>query len=51
MSRTDRIIGIVLGIVVGIVVLIAFVFFGSEDAIDAPSIEGSGAQQSTTSSR
>ena len=33
------IIGIVLGLVIGVGVLIAFVFLGSEDSIDAPSID------------
>jgi hypothetical protein len=40
MSRTDRLIGIGLGIVVGIVALILFIFLGSSDSIDAPSIDG-----------
>jgi hypothetical protein len=37
--RVDRAIGIVLGIVLGIAVVIVFVFFGSGDTIDAPSID------------
>jgi hypothetical protein len=37
--RVDRAIGIVLGIVLGIAVVIVFVFYGSNDTIDAPSID------------
>lgn len=37
--RIDRAIGIVLGIVLGIAVVIVFVFYGSGDTIDAPSID------------
>jgi hypothetical protein len=36
----DRIIGIVLGVVVGVGVIIAFVFFLSEQTVDAPSLSG-----------
>jgi hypothetical protein len=36
----DRIIGIVLGVVVGVGVVIAFVFFLSEQTVDAPSLSG-----------
>ncbi|HYU62095.1 MAG TPA: hypothetical protein VEK39_15175 [Solirubrobacterales bacterium] len=39
MSRGDRAIGIGLGVVLGIVAVILFVFLGSEDTIDAPSID------------
>jgi hypothetical protein len=35
----ERVIGIVLGIVLGIVVVIIFVLYGSEQTIDAPSID------------
>lgn len=48
MSRSDRVIGILLGIVVGIVVLILFVVLGSEDAIDSPSIDHSQSPGATT---
>lgn len=48
MSHTDRAIGIVLGLLIGIVALILFVFLGSEDAIDAPSLDAP-AQTTTTS--
>lgn len=47
MSRSDRLIGILLGLLVGIVALILFVFLGSEDAIDAPSIDA-GAETTRT---
>ena len=40
MSWRDRIIGIVLGVVVGVGVVIAFVFFLSEQTVDAPSLSG-----------
>jgi hypothetical protein len=35
----ERVIGILRGIVLGIVVVIIFVFYGSEQTIDAPSID------------
>lgn len=38
-KRIDRALGIALGIVLGIAVVIVFVFYGSGDTIDAPSIE------------
>jgi hypothetical protein len=38
MSRTDRLIGILLGIVVGVAALIFFIFLGSSGSIDAPSL-------------
>jgi hypothetical protein len=47
MSRSDRLIGIVLGLLAGIAALILFIFLGSEDTIDAPSLEGAGAQTTT----
>ncbi len=43
--RIDRALGIVLGIVLGIAVIIAFLLFGSEATIDAPSVShGNGAR-------
>lgn len=39
MSRSDRLLGILLGILVGLAVLILFVFLGSREAIDAPSVD------------
>lgn len=47
MSRSDRAIGIVLGLLVGIVALILFVFLGSEETIDSPSIDTPPAQERT----
>jgi ABC-type Mn2+/Zn2+ transport system permease subunit len=43
----DRAIGIVLGIVLGIAVILLFLFLGSRDAIDEPSISG-GTTQTVT---
>lgn len=37
--RLDLVLGIALGIVLGVAIVVAFVFFGSEDTIDAPSID------------
>lgn len=48
MSRTDRAIGISLGIVIGIVALILFVFLGSGDTIDAPSLDAATTTEQTT---
>lgn len=39
MSRTDRAIGITLGLIVGLAALILFVFGGSGQSIDAPSLD------------
>lgn len=39
MSRTDRIVGIVLGLIVGVVAVILFVFSGGSDSLDAPSLD------------
>jgi hypothetical protein len=38
----DRALGVVLGLVLGIVIIILFVFLGSEQTIDAPSVENGG---------
>jgi hypothetical protein len=38
--RIDWALGIVLGVVLGILVVVAFLLFGSEGTIDAPSIHG-----------
>jgi hypothetical protein len=43
----DRLIGILLGILLGIAILLAFLFLGSEETIDAPSISGGGEQTQT----
>jgi len=42
MRATDRAIGITLGVLLGLAIVIAFVFLGSEDTIDDPSISGGG---------
>jgi hypothetical protein len=48
---SDRLIGIVLGILLGLAIVIAFVFLGSRDTIDAPSLSGGESQtQGTTPS-
>lgn len=39
MSWTDRAIGITLGLIIGIAALILFVFAGSGQTIDAPSLD------------
>ena len=43
----DRAIGIVLGIVLGIAVILLFLFLGSRDTIDEPSISGGSSQTAT----
>ncbi len=48
MSRTDRAIGIGLGLVIGLVALILFVFGGSGQSIDAPSLDHSSPAGATT---
>ena len=48
MSRTDRLIGILLGLVVGVGAVILFVFLGSGDSIDAPSLDRSTTIEQTT---
>jgi hypothetical protein len=40
MRATDRVVGIVLGILLGLAIVIGFVFLGSRDTIDDPSISG-----------
>lgn len=40
----ERAIGILIGILLGIAIVVAFVFLGSRDTIDDPSINESGAQ-------
>lgn len=48
MSRTDRVIGIVLGLLIGIAALILFVFLGSGSSIDAPAIDHGGIERTRT---
>jgi len=43
----DRAIGILLGIVLGIAVILFFIFLGSRDTIDEPSISGAPTQTMT----
>ncbi len=40
MRFSDRAIGIALGILLGLVIVIGFVFLGSSETIDAPSLSG-----------
>jgi len=47
MRFTDRAIGITLGILLGLAIVIGFVFFGSGDTIDAPSLSGDQPAQET----
>jgi hypothetical protein len=42
MRARDRAIGIILGLLLGLAIVIVFVFLGSEDTIDDPSISGGG---------
>ena len=39
MSRTDRIVGIVLGLAIGVAAVILFVFAGGSGSIDKPSLD------------
>lgn len=43
----DRAIGIALGIALGIAVILLFLFLGSRDTIDEPSISGGATQTAT----
>jgi len=43
----DRAVGILLGIVLGIAVILLFLFLGSRDTIDEPSISGATTQTAT----
>ncbi len=44
---SDRAIGIVLGILLGITVILLFLFLGSRNTIDAPSLSGNATQTQT----
>jgi hypothetical protein len=44
----DRAIGIVLGILLGIAIILLFLFLGSRETIDEPSLSGGGATQTVT---
>jgi hypothetical protein len=43
--RLDWVVGIALGVALGVAIVAAFLFFGSEETIDAPSISGAGSGQ------
>jgi hypothetical protein len=43
----DRAIGIALGIVLGVAIILLFLFLGSRDTIDEPSLSGGGTQTVT----
>jgi hypothetical protein len=43
----DRAIGIALGILLGIAIILLFLFFGSRDTIDEPSLSGGSTQTVT----
>jgi NhaP-type Na+/H+ or K+/H+ antiporter len=47
MSRSDRIIGIVLGLLIGVVAVILFVFAGDGGSVDSPSLQGADSAVST----
>jgi hypothetical protein len=44
---SDRAIGIALGILLGLAIIILFLFLGSRDTIDEPSISGGTTQRSS----
>jgi ABC-type Mn2+/Zn2+ transport system permease subunit len=44
---SDRAIGILLGIVLGIAIVLLFLFLGSRNTIDEPSLSGSATQTQT----
>jgi hypothetical protein len=45
---SDRVIGIVLGIVLGLAVIVLFLFLGSRNTIDEPSLSGGATTQTQT---
>ena len=45
MTRADRAIGVALGVLLGLAIVIAFVFLGSGDTIDDPSVSGDEPEQ------
>jgi hypothetical protein len=45
---SDRVIGIVLGVLLGLAIVIAFVFLGSGETIDAPSLDEQSGQPAPT---
>jgi uncharacterized membrane protein required for colicin V production len=44
---SDRVLGIALGVLLGLAVIVLFLFLGSRDAIDEPSLSGSATQTVT----
>jgi hypothetical protein len=48
MRHVDRAIGIALGLLLGIAIVVAFVFWGSGETIDAPSLSGDEPAQERT---
>jgi hypothetical protein len=48
LRSSDRFIGIVIGILIGLAIVIAFVFLGSGDTIDDPSLSGDEPAQEQT---
>ena len=48
MRSSDRVIGIVIGILIGVAIVIAFVFLGSGETIDDPSLSGEEPAQEQT---
>jgi hypothetical protein len=49
--RLDLAVGILLGIVLGVVIVVLFVFLGSRETIDAPSIDDGAPATRTTPDR
>lgn len=45
---SERVIGIVLGIVLGLAVIVLFLFLGSRNTIDEPSLSGGATTQTQT---
>jgi hypothetical protein len=43
----DRLLGILLGILLGLAIILGFLFLGSRDTIDAPSISGNSVETTT----
>ena len=48
MRARDRVIGISLGILLGVAIVVLFVFLGSRQTVDDPSISGEGGGQTPT---
>lgn len=44
---SDRVLGIALGILLGLVIILLFLFLGSRDTIDEPSVSGDTTQTAT----